>query len=123
MADMKLEFVDLTLEPPAGATWRVNASEIRRALSDAGMAVVGHTAYYLPFANPFESIRRAAVDELKHCLDVFAEVGARFMNLHPDRHAPMHDRAYYIGRNLESLHELEEYADRALPAISGGLGS
>jgi len=111
MADMKLEFIDLTLEPPGAASWRVNASEIRRVLSDSGMDVVGHTAYYLPFANPFESIRRASVDELRHCLDVFAEVGARYMNLHPDRHAPMHDRAFYIGRNIESLNTLQEHAD------------
>jgi len=112
MADLKLEFIDLTLEPPGAASWRVNATEIRRALSDTGLAVIGHTAYYLPFANPFESIRCAAVDELKHCLDVFAEVGAKFMNLHPDRHAPMHNREFYIRRNLESLQELQKHSEQ-----------
>jgi sugar phosphate isomerase/epimerase len=112
MADMRLDFIDLTLEPPAAASWRVNAHEIRRALGDYGMASVGHTAYYLPFASAFESIRRAAVDELRHCMDVFAEVGVRWMNLHPDRHAPMHDRAFYIRRNLESLAELQDHSDR-----------
>ena len=30
------------------------------------------------------------------------------MNLHPDRHAPMHDRTFYIRKNLESLRELRE---------------
>jgi sugar phosphate isomerase/epimerase len=74
------------------------------------MGVVGHTAYYLPFASAFESIRRAAVDELRRCLDLFAEVGAKWMNLHPDRHAPMHDRSFYISRNLESLCELQEHS-------------
>ena len=33
------------------------------------------------------------------------------MNLHPDRHAPMHDRTFYIGKNLESIAELQEYGD------------
>jgi hypothetical protein len=47
MAKMQLEFIDLTLEPPAAATWRVNPSEIRRALDAEGMIAVGHTAYYL----------------------------------------------------------------------------
>ena len=28
------------------------------------------------------------------------------MNLHPDRHAPMHDRRFIIERNLETLHDL-----------------
>lgn len=108
MAEMGLEFVDLTLEPPAAAAWRVNPAEIRRVLADHGMNVVGHTAYYLPFASAFESIRKAAVEELRRCLEVFAEVGAQWMNLHPDRHAPMHDRTFYIRKNLESLHELRE---------------
>jgi len=34
------------------------------------------------------------------------------MNLHPDRHAPMHDRSFFIHRNLESLVELQEHATR-----------
>ena len=34
------------------------------------------------------------------------------MNLHPDRHAPMHNRGFYIGKNLESIAELQEYGDR-----------
>jgi sugar phosphate isomerase/epimerase len=111
MADLRLDFIDLTLEPPAAAAWRVNTAEIRTALNDTGLGVVGHTAYYLPLANAFESVRKAAVDEFKRCLNAFAEVGARWMNLHPDRHTPMHDRAFYIHRNLESLLEMQEYAD------------
>lgn len=109
MAEMGLEFVDLTLEPPAASSWRVEPAVIRRALSDHNLKVVGHTAYYLPTASPFESLRRAACDELKRCLDVFCQVGARWMNLHPDRYAPMHDRAFYIGGNIKTLTELIEY--------------
>jgi sugar phosphate isomerase/epimerase len=112
MAEMDLEFLDLTIEPPAAASWRIKPQEIRRELQTHNMNVVGHTAYYLPFANPFEGIRKAAVEELRRCLDIFAEVGAKWMNLHPDRHAPMHDRGFYIRRNIESLLELQEHADR-----------
>ena len=113
MAELGMEFIDLTIEPPAAASWRVRPAEIRRALSDYGLAVVGHTAYYLPLASAFESVRLAALDEFKRCLDIFAEVGAEWMNLHPDRHAPMHDRAFYVQRNLESLHHLHEHAEQA----------
>jgi sugar phosphate isomerase/epimerase len=109
MAGMGLDFLDLTLEPPAAASWRIRPQEIRRALQDYGMPVVGHTAYYLPLGNPFEGVRKAAVDELKRCLDLFCEIGARWMNVHPDRNAPMHDRAFYIARNIESLQELITY--------------
>jgi sugar phosphate isomerase/epimerase len=106
MHEANLDFIDLTFEPPAAASWKVNARDIRKALDDFGMGVVGHTAYYLPICSPFEPIRRAAVEELKRCLELFAGVGATWMNLHPDRHAPFHERSAIIERNLISLKEL-----------------
>jgi sugar phosphate isomerase/epimerase len=112
MAAMGMEFIDLTLEPPAAASWRVDGKTIRRALDAHGMPAVGHTAFYLPMASAFESVRCAAVDELRHCLAVFAEIGVKWMNLHPDRHTPMHDRRFYIRRNLETFRELQEDARR-----------
>jgi sugar phosphate isomerase/epimerase len=108
MGEMGLGFVDLTLEPPAPASWRVNPKEIRAALDDYGLGVVGHTAYYLPMSSPIEEVRQAAVVELRRCLDVFAQIGAKWMNVHPDRHAPMHDRAFYIQQDLLSLREIME---------------
>lgn len=109
MAEMGLEFVDFTIEPPAAASWRLDTKAIRRALADHNLKVIGHTAYYLPLASAFDSIRRAAVEEFKRCADGFCEIGAPWMNIHPDRHAPMHDRAFYIRRNIDSLLELHEY--------------
>jgi sugar phosphate isomerase/epimerase len=109
MATAKLDFIDLTLEPPRAATWVVDARAIRAKLDQCGLGVIGHTAYYLGIASPFESVRRAAVNELRCCLDVFAEVGARYMNVHPDRYAPMHDHAFLVQRNLQSLSELLDY--------------
>ena len=67
MAELGLDFIDLTLEPPAAAPWRINPKEIRSALEDFGLGVVGHTAFYLPFACTFESIRIAAVEETPFC--------------------------------------------------------
>lgn len=106
MAGMNLDFIDLTLEPPAAASWKVNAREVRRAIEDHGLGVVGHTAYYLPLASPFENIRAAAVEELKRCLEIFSIVGARWMNLHPHPHAPMHDRNFIIRQNLQTIADL-----------------
>jgi sugar phosphate isomerase/epimerase len=106
MSDLELDFIDLTLEPPSAAPWRVNCDEIRTALSDLNLGVVGHTAFYLPFACTFESIRRAAVEETKRCIEIFAEIGAKWMNLHPDRHAPFHPRHFVIEQNLKSIREL-----------------
>ncbi len=106
MAEEGLDFLDLTLEPPAAAPWKIDAKAIRNALRDHNLDVVGHTAYYLPFACTFESVRRAAVEETKHCIELFASVGARWMNLHPDRHAPFHSRSFIIEQNLRSIREL-----------------
>lgn len=108
MAEMGLGFIDLTLEPPAAAAWRVKPGDIRAALDERGLAVVGHTAYYLPIASPFPLVRRAAVDELARCLDVFGQIGVQWMNVHPDRYAPMHDRAFFVSGDVESLRSLSE---------------
>lgn len=106
MAAMKLDFIDLTLEPPAAAVWRINPKEIRLSLEDHGLKVIGHTAYYLPLTSPFESIRRAAIEELKQCLDAFGKIGAKWMNLHPGRKPPLHDWKFTVDQNLRTLHDL-----------------
>lgn len=106
MAEAGMEFVDLTLEPPGAASWAVDTGAIRRALERNRMAVVGHTAWYLPMASAIPEIRRAAIAELRRCLYKFGEVGAKWMNLHPDRHTPWHPREFYISCNAASIEEL-----------------
>jgi sugar phosphate isomerase/epimerase len=113
IAEMGFEFLDLTLEPPRALAKNLSAMAVKNALQANNLQVVGHTAYYLPLCSPFESIRRAAVDELKECIEFFGEVGATWMNLHPDRQAPMHDRKFIIERNLASLTELLPVARQA----------
>ena len=106
MSEMGLDFIDLTLEPPAAAPWRIDPKAIRSALNDFGLGIVGHTAFYLPFSCTFDSIRKAAVEESKRCVELFAQMGAKWMNLHPDRHAPFHPRHFVIEQNLRSIREL-----------------
>ncbi len=110
IARMGFDFIDLTLEPPLAEVRRLDLKAVASALKAHHLQVVGHTAYYLPLCSPFESLRRAAVDELKLCLEAFALVGARWMNLHPDRQAPLHDRKFIIDRNLQTIRELLEAA-------------
>jgi sugar phosphate isomerase/epimerase len=110
MAELKLDFIDLTLEPPAAATWQVKPAEVSALLKDHNLGVVGHTAYYLPIGSSFESLRRAAIEELKRALEAFAEIGARWMNVHPDRHAPFVDEPTVVARNIESLRQLVDFA-------------
>lgn len=110
IAGLDLQFIDLTLEPPKAASWKIDRDAIRRALELHGLGVVGHTAFYLPIASGIEEIRRAALTELKRCVEAFAAIGARWMNLHPDHHAPMHDRGFFIRKNVETIAELLPYA-------------
>lgn len=112
MAAMGLDFVDLTLEPPAAASWRIDPSAIRAALQKHKLRVVGHTAFYLPLGSAFESVRKAAVSELRCCLEAFGAIGCPWMNVHPDRYAPMHDRRFFIEQNIRSFHELLPEAKR-----------
>jgi sugar phosphate isomerase/epimerase len=107
---MGLGFIDLTLEPPKAASWMVDRRAMRLALEGHHLGIVGHTAYYLPIASGIEEIRRAALAELRRCVEAFAAIGARWMNVHPDRHAPMHDRKFFIERNLDTLAELLPFA-------------
>lgn len=100
-----LEFLDLTLEPPGAPSWSVDASGICAALQQHRLAVVGHTAPYLPVASPIEELRKAAIVELRRCIHVFQAVGAKWMNVHPNL-APMYNRSESIGRMLETLAEL-----------------
>ena len=112
VASLGLGFIDLTLEPPMAASWRVDRDAIRQTLHRHRLGIVGHTAFYLPIASGIEEIRRASLDELRRCVDVFAAIGARWMNVHPDRHAPMHSRQFFVEKNLETLGELLPYATR-----------
>lgn len=113
MAEMGLDFIDLTIEPPMASVDKIDVRAIRSALDDNGLQIIGHTAYYLPLCSPFETIRRACVEELKRCIEAFAALGAPWMNLHPDRIAPMHNRKFIIEKNLQSLRELFVEARRA----------
>jgi sugar phosphate isomerase/epimerase len=112
VAAMGLGFIDLTLEPPLAASWKVDRVAIRKALARHGLGVVGHTAFYLPIASGIEEIRKAALVELRRCVDVFADIGAQWMNLHPDRHAPMHERRFFVEKNIATIAELLPYAAR-----------
>lgn len=111
-ADLGFTFLDLTLEPPAARPDQVNAKRLRAALEKHGLGVVGHTAYYLPFASAYDSIQAAAVSEAEKCLRVFAEVGAPVMNLHLDCRVPGHDPAFINARNVQAIEKLLSTAEQ-----------
>ena len=103
-------FVDLTLEPPAA--WPVEVGRLRALLGELGLGVVGHTAHYLPLASPFARVRDAAVAEVTAALDAFAALGARWVNVHPDRGPRLVPDADSRARCAESVARLAAVADQ-----------
>ncbi len=106
VADMGMQFVDLTLEPPRAATETIDVDAVRGALEKYRLPVVGHTAFYLPLASAIEGIRQAALAEFRRSIRIFSQLGASWMNVHLDRFTPFHDRSFFVRRNIESLREL-----------------
>jgi sugar phosphate isomerase/epimerase len=106
------EFLDLTLEGPAAAQEQIDIAALRDVLSDGKLDVVGHTAWYLPFASPVRRVRQAAVDEVAASLEVFAELGARYVNVHMARGVSLFGADSEVALNGESFAEL---AQRAAP--------
>ena len=76
------DFVDFTLEPPAADPDQIDVDAIRAALDQHNLGVVAHTAYYLPLASPFGSIRQACLEELRKALKAAHRIGATIMNMH-----------------------------------------
>lgn len=79
------DFVDFTLEPPSADPQQVDVDAVRRALDEHNLGVVAHTAYYLPLASPFASIRQTCLEEFRRALEVAHRIGATVMNVHFDK--------------------------------------
>jgi sugar phosphate isomerase/epimerase len=84
-ARLGFDYLELTLEPPGAAAEDLDAREVAARLRDAGLGVVGHTAWFLPLADIFPRVRRAAIDQLRVDLDFLAAVGADRCTIHPHR--------------------------------------
>jgi sugar phosphate isomerase/epimerase len=107
------DFVDLTIEPPAA--WSIDGRDVGRLLGDLGLTAVGHTAYYLPIASPWQEIRALARDLFGRCLDAFADAGVELVNVHPDQRLPLHSKEHVVARNAESISALtNDAAERGI---------
>lgn len=101
------DFLDLTIEPPAVHPSGLKVAEVRKALAEANLEIIGHTAYYLPLASPYERLRRAAIEELALAMQLLADLGASLVTVHPDRSIPsVHHSQEIFQKNLITLEEL-----------------
>ena len=76
------DYIDLTIEAPGAAPEATDWTLVRQAISDSGLAVVCHAPPYLPIENPSPLVRKAAMDELRRCIDVAQTVGAPLCTTH-----------------------------------------
>ncbi len=106
------DFVDFTFEPPAADPVQVDTSAIRRALGRHDLDVVAHTAYYLPVASPFASVREACLAELRNALQATRQIGAEVMNVHFDRPPSFFSEEQTVNWHAELLQPLCEDAQR-----------
>ncbi|MDQ3777709.1 MAG: sugar phosphate isomerase/epimerase [Actinomycetota bacterium] len=108
IAEAGFDLVDLSLEPPGA--WPVDPPELRRLLEELGLRAVGHTSPHLPIASPFDDLRERAHEILRRCFDVFAELGVRLVNVHPDPMPRVYPPDEVLARNAQAIAALTDAA-------------
>ncbi|NOK61422.1 MAG: sugar phosphate isomerase/epimerase [Chloroflexi bacterium AL-W] len=110
-AEHGFDFLDLTIEGPAAALEQIDVVALKQVLNEAHMQVVGHTAWFLPFASPVGRVRRAAVEEVAAALPIFADLGVKLVNVHIVRGVGSFGYANMLALNGKSFAELAELAE------------
>src|SRR5687767_3512932 len=110
-AEHGFDFIDLTLEGPAARVEDLDVAGLHEVLRTTGLGIVGHTAWYLPFASPVTEVRAGAVAAVETTFEPLARLGAKYVNVHVDRgiHAFSYDET--LRWNAESFGRLAERAE------------
>ena len=104
------DFVDLSLEPELAVPSLLDPAQIRRRLDETGLKAVGHTAYFLPITSPIPALRRSALDFLRECLEFFAAVGIKLVNIHPGGKTSLYNREWLVQQHIDVLGQVLETA-------------
>jgi sugar phosphate isomerase/epimerase len=109
-AECGFDYIDLTLEPQAAYSATLPVKRVKQELESAGLGIVGHSAYYLPIASSFPDLRECAIAEIMRDIDVFAELGASKVNVHPFVSVPLHENRWIREKNIDAFRRLLEHA-------------
>ncbi|MDQ5827593.1 MAG: sugar phosphate isomerase/epimerase, partial [Chloroflexota bacterium] len=109
-AEHGFDFIDLTLEGPGARVDKLDVAGLGTVLRATGLGIVGHTAWYLPLASPFQELRTTARDLYRRALDAFADAGVELVNVHPDGRVPLHNRDQMRKMNAEAIGQLAQDA-------------
>jgi len=101
IASEGFDFVDLTLEPLFSR--EVDPGNVKQALEESGIEVIGHTSPFLPVIFPLKKIRQASFEEFSGYIDFFSRLGVSLMNLHPSDSIPLMDPESVFRYNREFI--------------------
>lgn len=110
IAEHGFDFLDLTIEGPGAAVEQIDRAELRAILDGSGLGIMGHTAWYLPFASPFARVRQAAIESTVDLFETFAELGIQWVTVHVARGHKAFDHNDILRWNGESFSQLAERA-------------
>ncbi|MFP3946619.1 MAG: sugar phosphate isomerase/epimerase family protein [Archaeoglobaceae archaeon] len=103
------DFIDLTIEPLKAYDFDVHS--VKKALKDSDLDIIGHTNPSLPFILPIESIREACLKEFRKYIDIFVQLGADKVNIHPSYHAPFFSTRDKIEANIHFLEQVNHICE------------
>mgnify|MGYP001252837128 CR=1 FL=1 len=110
VGENKFDFIDLFLEPDKAEPHLINASEVKKIITDYNLGCIGHTAYYLPIGSPLKKLRNAAIDIAKEYLDFFAEIKCPKMTVHADWANGMFKPEESVKFQIDTLNQISDYA-------------
>jgi sugar phosphate isomerase/epimerase len=84
-AEHGFDFIDLTLEGPSASVETLDVPALRTLLSETGLGIIGHTAWYLPFGSPVKELRAGAIAAVEATFEPLATLGAAYVNVHADK--------------------------------------
>ncbi len=105
------DFVDLFLEEDKATPERIDIKKTRELLETYNLGVMGHTAWYIPTGSPIKALRDAAVSELKRYLEVFAELGVEYVNIHANWPGGLFTDREGVKFQIETLKKLIKVAE------------
>lgn len=118
IASLGFDYIDLTVEGPRSLAKDISGrlAVIRDEVSRYDLQIVGHTAWFLELAHPYERIRRVFVEEALEAIDILARLGVEKVTFHPFLLASsLYRRQPYRSKLLEALiGSLREVNRRAL---------
>lgn len=117
IALLGFDYIDLTVEGPRASARDImgKLKDLRDEISSLDLGIVGHTAWFLELAHPYERVRRAFVEEALEALDILAKLGVEKVTFHPFLLASsLYRRQPYRSKLLEYLiSSLREVSIRA----------